>query len=132
LILPSAVIMTIIGAGGQGLVNKVTEIREEARNAKPNEDGPAWMRSKFSPVKKLTDQEYEDVMEEKKLKLDAEIALIDDKIAELRAKGAANRAKIEKQAVAPQTASSEPPQPSGSPKVDLSDSKKEPRAWRWF
>lgn len=37
-------------------------------------------------MKKLTDQEYEHILEEKLLRLDAEIAIIDDDVAALRAK----------------------------------------------
>ena len=44
--------------------------------------------SKLSPLKKLTDKEYEDYLEEKLLKVETEIALIDDRIAELRAQEA--------------------------------------------
>lgn len=36
-------------------------------------------------MKQLTDQEYENVLEEKLLRLDAEIAIIDDNVAELKA-----------------------------------------------
>lgn len=36
-------------------------------------------------MKKLTDQEYENILEEKLLRLDAEIAIIDDNIAVLKA-----------------------------------------------
>ncbi|ETS76000.1 hypothetical protein PFICI_12944 [Pestalotiopsis fici W106-1] len=43
------------------------------------------LASKWSPLKKLTDQEYEKLLEEKILKLDAEIAIIDDNIAALKA-----------------------------------------------
>lgn len=36
-------------------------------------------------MKQLTDQEYENILEEKLLRLDAEIAIIDDNVAELKA-----------------------------------------------
>lgn len=42
------------------------------------------LASKWSPLRKLTDQEYEKLLEEKILKLDAEIAIINDNIAALR------------------------------------------------
>lgn len=44
-----------------------------------------WKQSRWSPLKRLTDDEYIDLMMEKKLKVSVEIALIDDRIAELRA-----------------------------------------------
>lgn len=40
--------------------------------------------SKWSPLRKISDEEYKDMMDEKILRLDAEISLIEDKIAELR------------------------------------------------
>lgn len=36
-------------------------------------------------MKQLTDKEYENILEEKLLRLDAEIAIIDDNVAELKA-----------------------------------------------
>lgn len=36
-------------------------------------------------MKQLTDQEYENILQEKLLRLDAEIAIIDDNVAELKA-----------------------------------------------
>ncbi|KAH8653379.1 hypothetical protein BX600DRAFT_515654 [Xylariales sp. PMI_506] len=41
--------------------------------------------AKWSPLKSLTEKEYEDILQEKILKLEAEIAIIDDNIAMLRA-----------------------------------------------
>ena len=39
----------------------------------------------LSPVKSLSDKEYEDLLLDKLLKVDVEIALLDDQIADLRA-----------------------------------------------
>lgn len=44
-----------------------------------------WLSSKWSPVTPLTDREYEKMLEDKILNIDAQVALIDDRIAELRA-----------------------------------------------
>lgn len=58
--------------------------RYEGNQLKPKtESGPGFW-SRFNPLKKLTDEEYMDMMREKKLKLDVDISLIDDRIAELR------------------------------------------------
>jgi hypothetical protein len=65
--------------GGQVVVNYWSS----HPSRQDGEDG-SWLRSKWSPLKKLTDREYIEMMEEKMLKLDVEIALIDDRIAELR------------------------------------------------
>lgn len=73
------IICTALGAGGQWAVNR-------SSNRKPvdHDDDGSWMGSRWSPLKKLTDQEYLDLMGEKMLRLEADIALIDDRIAELR------------------------------------------------
>jgi hypothetical protein len=42
------------------------------------------MRSKYSPVKHLSHAEYKKVLEDKLLRVDAEIAVLEDDIAQLR------------------------------------------------
>jgi hypothetical protein len=69
----------VLGAGGQMIVN-----HSEASKTKPKAEGPGFW-SRLNPLRKLTDDEYLEMMREKILKLDVEIALIDDRIAELRA-----------------------------------------------
>ncbi|KAM3522604.1 hypothetical protein MY4038_008554 [Beauveria bassiana] len=79
-IIPATIMWGLMGAGGQMLVH-----RHEANQLKPKtENGPGFW-SRLNPLKKLTDEEYMDMMREKKLKLDVDISLIDDRIAELRA-----------------------------------------------
>lgn len=39
----------------------------------------------WSPMKSLTDDEYENLLQDKLLKLEAEISILDDQIADLRA-----------------------------------------------
>lgn len=73
--------LSLLGAGGQYAVNRWTISRKTSETK-----GGSWLDSKWSPLKKLTDQEYESLLEEKLLRLDAEIALIDDNIAALRTK----------------------------------------------
>lgn len=69
----------VLGAGGQLVANGMSN-----RKPKVKDENDSWFRSKWSPLKKLTDQEYIDMMEEKILRVDADIALIDDRIAELK------------------------------------------------
>ncbi|OAA74193.1 hypothetical protein ISF_01094 [Cordyceps fumosorosea ARSEF 2679] len=79
-IIPAMIMWGLLGAGGQMLVH-----RHEANQLKPKvENGPGFW-SRLNPLRKLTDEEYMDMMREKKLKLDVDISLIDDRIAELRA-----------------------------------------------
>lgn len=58
--------------------------RSKAAKMKPKAEGPGFW-SRINPLRQLTDDEYLEMMREKILKLDVEIALIDDRIAELRA-----------------------------------------------
>ncbi|KAH0490395.1 hypothetical protein TgHK011_001866 [Trichoderma gracile] len=78
-ILPAMVMWGVLGAGGQMVANGSSN-----RKPKVKDENDSWFRSKWSPLKKLTDQEYIDMMEEKILRVDADIALIDDRIAELK------------------------------------------------
>jgi len=77
-ILPAAVVFSILGAGGQAVVNATTG------SSRPSESTASWLASRWSPVTPLSDQQYERMLEEKILKLDAEVALVDDDIAALR------------------------------------------------
>ncbi|KAL7935179.1 hypothetical protein V8C35DRAFT_298711 [Trichoderma chlorosporum] len=78
-ILPAMAMWGVLGAGGQMVANGLSN-----RKPKTKDENDSWFRSKWSPLKKLTDQEYIDMMEEKILRVDVDIALIDDRIAELR------------------------------------------------
>lgn len=88
----------VIGLGGQGIAN-----RYEASKNRPKDEQGGFMRS-WSPLKKLTDDEYLDMLNDKVLKAEVDIALIDDKIAELR--------QLEEQQKTQPTASPQPPQKS--------------------
>lgn len=79
-IIPSTIVWAVIGGTGQGVANRIA-----AYEPKVKDENDSWFRSKWSPLQKLTDQEYIDMMEQKKFKVDVDIALIDDRIAELRA-----------------------------------------------
>lgn len=45
----------------------------------------SWLDSKWVPMTKLSDHEYEHYLEERLLKIDVELALIDENLAALRA-----------------------------------------------
>ncbi|KPM35706.1 hypothetical protein AK830_g10857 [Neonectria ditissima] len=78
-IIPAMVFWTAVGAGGQMFANRMA-----TREPKVKDENDSWFRSKWSPLKKLTDDEYIDLMSEKILRVEADIALVDDRIAELR------------------------------------------------
>ena len=66
------------------------EVEEEAQMVARGERKKNWMEriadSKWSPMEALTDERYEDMLQEKLLKIEAEIAIIDDKIEGFRRK----------------------------------------------
>lgn len=68
---------TLFGAAGQMVANSMPA----KDTSKPK---ASWLASKWSPVTPLSDEQYEKMLEEKILKFEVEIALIDDNIAALR------------------------------------------------
>lgn len=76
-IAPGILAFSLLGAGGQVVANTFT--------------GYSWkdtkssiLSSKWSPVKPLSDQEYEKYLQEKLLRVEAELALLDDNVKALR------------------------------------------------
>ena len=61
------------------------------RDTSPTKVEDSWLRSAWSPLKRLTDEEYLTKMDDKMLGLEADIAIIDDRIAALREKEATER-----------------------------------------
>jgi len=77
---------TLTGYLGQKGYNMIDEKHTETL-ASHTQTEPFWRRladSKFSPVKVLSDKEYESMLMEKLLKVNAEIAVIDDDIFKLK------------------------------------------------
>ncbi|EQK97797.1 hypothetical protein G6O67_006424 [Ophiocordyceps sinensis] len=85
-ILPAIVLWGVFGAGGQAVANHF------ASRPKKTGDKEGWVR--WSPLKKLTDDEYMNLMDERLLRVEADIALIDERIAEL---AAAEKAQVRRQ-----------------------------------
>lgn len=77
---------SIFGATGQALYNladdRMTESAELTHDLKPT----SWMSSKWSPMKVLSDREYETMLREKLLSVTAQIALVDESIEVLEKK----------------------------------------------
>ncbi len=75
----------ILGAGGQTIYN-MAEARQNTggRSASRSDNGKGWLDSKWSPVKVLSDSEYERMLQEKLLRVEAEIALVDESLDELK------------------------------------------------
>ncbi|CBX96535.1 hypothetical protein LEMA_P108000.1 [Plenodomus lingam JN3] len=97
-VIPGTIFWGLFGYLGQRGYNyfdarNTAAIERKARGEE--EPGESLMyrfaKSKWSPMSVLNDEEYEKMMQEKVLHVEAEIALIDDKIAELRKKAAESR-----------------------------------------
>lgn len=87
-ILPGMIMFSLFGYSGQAFVNR-QEAQHDAAEFVDNDSNQKtfWQRlasSKFSPVKIMTDAEYEDLLKDKLLRVETEIALIDDHIAHLK------------------------------------------------
>ncbi|KAK1768570.1 hypothetical protein QBC33DRAFT_535419 [Phialemonium atrogriseum] len=78
---PGILAFTLLGAGGQAVANSIAPNTWETTKTR-------FLSSKWSPVTPLSDQEYEEFLEEKLLKVEAEIALLDDNIRALQSQGA--------------------------------------------
>lgn len=100
-IIPGAVMFALFGAGGQAIYNAA-----DTRNATApkNESKQSWMGSKWSPLKVLSDKEYEEILQEKLLSVNAEIALVDESIAALRVQEQEEAAKSKVDETAPKKA----------------------------
>lgn len=75
-VIPGFIVWSLLGAGGQAVGGALS-----GRNF-----GSKYLASNWSPVTPLTDRQYEKMLEEKLLKIDAEIAIINDNIQEVRSK----------------------------------------------
>lgn len=83
---------SIFGLLGQTIYNSMDaqhtqELRLAATEGQKEADSTIWRRvadSKWSPMKVLSDEEYENMLREKLLRVNAEIALVDESIERLR------------------------------------------------
>ncbi|CAK7273622.1 hypothetical protein SEPCBS119000_005754 [Sporothrix epigloea] len=82
-ILPAIAVFSLFGAGGQAIINALPTGDDAAAQAKPNS---SWLHSKWSPLTPMTDAQYAAYIDDKILKLDVEIAMLDEKLAALWAK----------------------------------------------
>ncbi|KAI4954362.1 hypothetical protein J4E91_002075 [Alternaria rosae] len=90
-VIPGTIMFTLFGWAGQHGYNYLdaknsSEIQERARGEdKPKENFMHKIaKSKWSPMQVLTDDDYENMMQEKLLRVEAQIAVIDDKIDVLK------------------------------------------------
>jgi len=84
-VIPGALMFALFGAAGQALYNSAdARASSQSQEAAPKDLKDSWLNSKWSPMKVLNDKEYESMLREKLLKVEAEIALIDESIEALR------------------------------------------------
>ncbi|KAI2626470.1 hypothetical protein GGR54DRAFT_591082 [Hypoxylon sp. NC1633] len=80
-IIPGILFFGTVGAG--------TSYLSQQFKSDPNNNDvkskSSWLDSRWSPLKRLSDQDYGKMLEEKILRIDAEISIIDENIAALRA-----------------------------------------------
>jgi hypothetical protein len=86
-IIPAAVLGAIFGVGYQGF-QEYSEVRRVRRALSPPKPGESrlmkMLDSKWSPVKKLTNEEYTKIINDKLLKVEVELALVDKRIQAVR------------------------------------------------
>lgn len=89
---------TLLGAGGQKAVNSY--YRRQAENEKAKQEGKGFLASKWSPITKLSDEDYEAILREKLLQIEVEMSFIDQEI---------NKAKAQAQKASQQSREKEEP-----------------------
>ncbi|KAF1971067.1 hypothetical protein BU23DRAFT_556344 [Bimuria novae-zelandiae CBS 107.79] len=92
-VIPGTIMFSLFGWGGQHAYEWLDarnsgRVREKQAVKEQGGENETFLqkvgKSRWSPMRTLTDQEYEDMMREKLLKVDVEIALIRDKIEALK------------------------------------------------
>lgn len=90
-ILPAVAVFSIFGATGQAVVNALPSSTHAA--PEDSKSKSSWLDSKWSPVTPMTDTEYATFIEEKILKLDVEVSMVDDQLAALKERKAEREAR---------------------------------------
>ena len=83
-ILPGAIMIGLLGLAGQGGYNAITDANH-AESTPVRSLMQQVMESKWMPLKPLSDEQYEGILNEKLLRTEVEISIIDEKIAALQA-----------------------------------------------
>ncbi|KAL3478670.1 hypothetical protein BJX99DRAFT_256318 [Aspergillus californicus] len=82
-LIPGMVVFSLLGYVGQISYNAIDRWQLEKANTPSKPFLERMAQSKWIPLKSLSDDEYRGILGEKVLSIEAEIALIDDKIEEL-------------------------------------------------
>jgi hypothetical protein len=78
-VIPGAVVFSLLGAGGQ-VIGNWWDARAPRAPSKPG----SGLWAKWNPIKRLSDEDYVNILEEKLLRVETDIALMDDRIRDLR------------------------------------------------
>ncbi|KAH0445592.1 hypothetical protein KCU90_g114, partial [Aureobasidium melanogenum] len=92
-VIPGAIMFSLFGFFGQTVSNSYDKTDLPASDEPQMNFWQRFASLKWMPVTVLKDGEYEDMLREKQLKLEAEIALVDERIAALKAQHAQALAK---------------------------------------
>ena len=80
-------VWSVVGLSGQFVVDALWSVLRKQRQGPSNQSlFDRIMSSKWSPMKKLTDEEYENMLQERLVRIEAEIALLDDDLNKLKSK----------------------------------------------
>ncbi|KAJ5770319.1 uncharacterized protein N7511_002370 [Penicillium nucicola] len=82
-LVPGTIIFSLLGFCGQSVFNRVDAWQMANANVPSKPLMQRMAESKWIPLRSLSDDEYRGMLGEKLLSIEAEIALLDDKIAEL-------------------------------------------------
>lgn len=74
----------LLGFAGQAGYNMISATQQSSSSPRPS-IVQQLTESKWVPLKALSDQQYEEILQEKLLKVEVEISMIDEKIATLKA-----------------------------------------------
>ena len=82
-VIPGLICFSIFGLAGQAAYNAI-----DASDL-PYDDGPGllerWLNSRYFPVKRIPHDDYKSMMNEKLIRVEAEMALIDEEIDRVKA-----------------------------------------------
>jgi hypothetical protein len=83
-ILPGAAMIGLMGLAGQSAYNLFSE-GQRSESSPRRSIIQRLTESEWAPLKALSDQQYEEMLQQKLLKIDVELSMIDEKIATLKA-----------------------------------------------
>ncbi|KAK7918325.1 hypothetical protein PG985_010199 [Apiospora marii] len=106
------------------LAGGATYVSQKLQSNEPKEK-KSIMASKWSPMRQISDQEYEKILEDKMLRIDAELSIINDNIAALKGQSSPDSSKP-----ASESGKTVPPAP-GTQTTEKSTEKARPRWFSW-